>query len=211
MITIRQERAEDYAAVEKIIRRAFYNLYIPGCFEHYLVRQMRGHEDFIAELDLVLEVDGEIVGSIMYTKSTLTDENKAKKEILTFGPIAVAPEHQRKGYGKQLLEYSFERAVALGYEVIVIFGSPVNYVSRGFKSCKKYNICTAEGKFPAAMLAKELKQGVLDGRKWVYQDSPVMNIDEKAAKAYDDSLPEMEKTFLPSQEEFYIMSHSFVE
>lgn len=70
------------------------------------------------------------------------------------------------------METSFEKAAALGYDVIVIFGSPANYVARGFKSCKKFNVCADNGRYPAAMLVKELVPGALDGRKWVYRDSP---------------------------------------
>lgn len=211
MLNIRTEAPEDYQAVEDMTRRAFYNLYVPGCGEHYLVHIMRDHEDFIPELDLVLELDGRIVGNIMYTKARLVDEAGTEKTILTFGPVCVLPEYQRRGYGKKLMAASFEKAAEMGYDVIVIFGSPVNYVSRGFQSCKKHNVCVEGGKFPAAMLVKELKPGALDGRKWFYYDSPVMNISEEAARAYDDSLEPMEKKHLPSQEEFYIMSHSFVE
>lgn len=211
MITIRNEMEADYGIVEEITRRAFYNLYVPGCAEHYLVRIMRGHEDFIPELDLVLELDGKVIANVMYTKARLTDENGTEKEILTFGPVSVAPEHQRSGYGKALLEHSFEKAVSLGYDVIVIFGSPVNYVSRGFKSCKKFNVCLENGKFPAAMMVKELIPQALDGRKWFYRDSPVMAISEEDAQRYDDTLEPMERRCLPSQEEFYIMSHAFIE
>ncbi len=211
MLIIRNEAQEDHQIVEEITRQAFYNLYVPGCGEHYLVHIMRNHPDFIPELDFVAELDGQVIGNVMYTRATLTDEAGAIKDILTFGPVSIAPEHQRKGYGKQLLEHSFRRAAELGWEVIVIFGSPVNYVGRGFRSCKKFNVCLENGKSPSAMMVKELKEGALDGRRWVYRDSPVMAIDEEEAQRYDDALEPMERKHLPSQEEFYIMSHSFVE
>ena len=211
MVIIRNEKESDYSIVEEITRKAFYNRYTPGCFEHYLVHIMRNHEDFIPELDFVAELDGQVIANIMYTKAKLVDESGFEKEILTFGPISVLPEYQRKGYGKLLMEHSFQEAARLGYDVIVIFGSPANYVGRGFQSCKKYNICLENHRYPAAMMVKELKEHVLDGRKWFYYDSPVMNIDEEEARRYDDSLEKMEKKHLPSQEEFYIISHSFVE
>ncbi len=122
MFTIRNERPGDWEAVETLTRRAFYNQYIPGCMEHYLVHIMRGHEDFIPELDFVAELDGEIVGNIMYTRAWLTDAAGNEKPVLTFGPMCVAPEHQRQGYGKTLMEHSFEAARALGYDTVVIFG-----------------------------------------------------------------------------------------
>lgn len=110
-----------------------------------------------------------------------------------------------------LMEYSFEKAAALGYDAIVIFGNPGNYVARGFKSCKKYNICIENGLYPAAMMVKELGEDVFDGRKWTYYDSPVMQIDEADAQRFDDVLEKMEKRNQPSQEEFYILSSSYVQ
>ena len=210
-IIIRREEQKDYDLVEKLTRQAFYNLYVEGCVEHYLVHVMREHEDFIPELDFVLERTGHVIGNIMYTKAKLVDENGIEKEILTFGPVSILPDYQRMGYGKMLMEHSFQAAMQLGYDVIVIFGSPSNYVSRGFKSCKKYGVCVENGKYPAAMMVKELCPHVLDGHKWIYHDSPVMAISEEEAERYDATLEPMEKKYLPSQDEFYIMSHSFVE
>ncbi len=208
---IRNEEKRDYKKVESMTRKAFYNLYVPGCVEHYLVHRMREHKDFIPELDFVIELDGQIIGNIMYTKARLVDEEGKEKEILTFGPVCIDPAYQRKGYGKKLMEYSFEQGRAQGYDVIVIFGSPVNYVSRGFKSCKKYNVSLENGKYPVAMMVKELIPHVLDGRRWFYKESPVMAIDEKEARRYDDTLEKMEKKYQASQDEFYIMSHGFIE
>lgn len=211
MIKITNEEETDYKRVEEITRKAFWNLYIPGCNEHYLVHVMRSHKDFLTELDLVIEVDNQIVGNIMYTKTKLIDEFGKEKEILTFGPVCILPEYQRKGYGKKLIEYSFEQAAALNYDVIVIFGNPNNYVSRGFKSCKKYNVCLENGTYPAAMMVKELKSDVLDGRKWIYYESPVFEIDEKEVERFEEGLESLEKKYQPSQEEFYIYSHSIMQ
>lgn len=211
MLNIRNERETDYKIVEDITRKAFYNVYVPGCMEHYLVHIMREHEDFIPELDFVIEVDGQIVGNIMYTKAKLTDEGGTEKEIVTFGPVSILPKYQRNGYGKMLIEHSLKRAAELGYEAVVIMGSPANYVGSGFQCCRKYNVCVEKDRYPAAMLVKELKPGALDGKLWFYSDSPVMNVDEREAQAFDDGLEKMEKKWMPSQEAFYIMSHAFVE
>ena len=174
-LIIRNEEIKDRTIVEDITRRAFYNIYIEGCVEHYLVHIMREHESFIPELDLVIELDGRVIGSIMYTKAELRDEADNKKDILTFGPVSIHPDYQRRGYGKLLMEYSFDKAKELGYDTIVIFGSPANYVGRRFKSCRKYNVSIDEGKYPAAMMVKELIPNVLSGHKWTYKDSPVMS------------------------------------
>lgn len=211
MTVIRNEEEKDCRIVEDITRKAFYNQYMPGCMEHYLVHVMREHEDFIRELDFVLELDGKIIGNIMYTKAWLTGENGEEKEILTFGPISVLPEYQRRGYGTMLMEHSFRKAKELGYQAIVIFGSPANYVGRGFISCRKYRVSAENGKFPAAMLVKELEEGALEGKQWVYRGSSAMIFSEEEALKYDESLEPMEKRHQPSQEEFYIMSRSFVE
>lgn len=210
-IIIRNETESDYGRVEEITRKSFYNIYIPGCVEHYLVHIMRGHEDFIKELDFVLELDGQVIGNIMYTKAKLASESGAEKEILTFGPICILPEYQRRGYGKMLMEHSFQKAMELGYDTIVIFGSPSNYVNCGFKSCKKYNVSIEGGKYPTAMLVKELVPNVLAGQSWTYSDSSVMQISEEDAQKYDATLEPLEKKYQPSQEEFYIMSQSFIE
>ena len=92
MIEIRNEEERDYKKVEEVTRAAFWNLYVPGCDEHYLTHIMRSHEDFIRDLDFVIEVDGEIVGNIMYTKAKLIDESGEEKDILTFGPVCILPE-----------------------------------------------------------------------------------------------------------------------
>lgn len=211
MMIIRNEEEKDYAKVEQLTRQAFYNQYVPGCVEHYLVHMMRNHDDFIKELDFVLDKDGEIIGNIMYTKAYLVDETGNRKDIVTFGPVSIAPEYQRQGYGKQLMEFSFEKAKEMGYDTIVIMGSPANYVARGFESCMKHGVCVEGGRYPTAMMVKELIPRVLDGKKWTYYDSPLYNVSSEAAQEFDALFPPMEKKIKPSQEEFFILSHSFQE
>lgn len=209
---IRKETPEDYRVVEELIKESFWNVNFPGCNEHYFAHVLRKHEDFIPELDFVIEVDGRIIGSVIYRKNWLKDENGETKEILSFGPLCIHPEFQRKGYGKALLEYSFDVALSMGYDVIVIYGHPGNYVSRGFKSCKKFNVCLDGDIYPTALLVKELKEGVLDGRKYYYidDDAAVPCEDEKAVEEFDKTFPQMEKAYKPCQEEFYIYSRSAV-
>lgn len=209
---IRLETATDYRTVEQLTREAFWNLSVPGCDEHYFVHTMRSHPDFIPELALVLEKDGEIIANVMYTKAMLVDEQGIGKPIVSFGPVCVHPDHQRRGYGKALLEYSFARAVEMGYDAIVIFGNPDNYVGRGFKSCKKYNVCYGDGCYPAALLVKELIPHALDGKTWRYCESAAAAAceDKEAAAAFDAQFPPKEKAWQPSQEEFYIHSHSTI-
>ena len=212
-LTIRLETEKDYRAVEELTREAFWNVHKPGADEHYYVHQMRTHPDFIPNLAFVLELDGKIVGNIMYTKAWLEDKNGEKKEILSFGPLSVAPKYQRKKFGKLLIEHSFDAARKMGYDVNINFGNPGNYVSRGFVSCKKKNVSfIADGNFPTALLVCELVPDVLNGQKWIYIPSTAADCcgDNAAVEAFDATFPPKEKKWMPSQEEFYIYSHSSI-
>jgi len=207
-ITIRKEEPRDFRKVEELTRKAFWNLHSPGCDEHYLVHVMRSHEDFIAELDLVMESDGAVIGNIMYTRAKLVSDTGREKRILTFGPVSVAPEFQRKGLGKKLIEHSFNIARKLGHEMIVIFGNPANYMGLGFKSCRKFNISLGNDLFPTAMLVKELAASAPGTEKWVYHGSPVYEIDKAEAELFDAEFEPMKKEVRPSHEEFFILSNS---
>lgn len=212
-LVIRLETERDYRPVEELTRDAFWNVYKPGADEHYYVNQMRKHPDFLPDLAFVLESGGRIIGNIMYTKARLEDATGFRKEIISCGPLCVAPEYQRQKLGKLLLEHSFEAARWMGYDVNVNFGNPGNYVSRGFVSCKKKNICCfADGNFPTALLVRELVPNALDGRRWMFLPSTAADCceDTAAVAAFDASFPPKEKKWMPSQEEFYIYRHSSV-
>ena len=210
-MTLRRIGEGDWKAAEELTRRAFYNIYEPGCVEHYLVHLMPEHEDFLPAPSLVAEEAGRLVGLILYTRSWLVDETGRSLEIATFGPIAVDVAMQRRGLGKRLIAQSLAEAEREGVPALVIFGYPSNYVSSGFVSARKLGIATPDGRHPAAMLAKELVAGALSGHEWTYHQSPVMDIDTSAAEAFDASLPVMEKRWMPSQEEFWIMSRSTLD
>ena len=209
---IRRERPEDYRTVENVIREAFWNRYVPGCTEHYFAHMAREHSDFVSELDFVAEVNGEVVGSVMYTLSHLVDDDGEEKTVLTFGPIAVLPKYQRQGLSRALLEHSFAGAKEMGFDAIVIFGDACNYASRGFVSCKKHNVCLGEDLFPTALLVKELVPGALDGRRWFYRESDASQCCEnsEAVEQFDRQFPPKEKAWQPSQEVFFINSRSRV-
>ena len=206
---IRPENKSDYRLVEEITRKAFWNLHIPGCDEHYLVHIMRQHEDFIHELNFVIEHAGSVIGNIMFTRAKLVSESGIEKGIITFGPVSILPEFQRKGFGKTLIYYALNAAVDLGYDFVAIFGNPSNYVSLGFESSSKYNVGICNGIYPSAFLVKELKKKSLDRtQKWNYIQSEVYTIDPKKAEEFDRGFPEMEKKTKPCQESYYIMSNS---
>jgi len=207
---IRNERKEDIHIVENMIRDAFWNVHEPGATEHYLAHQMRSHKDFVNELNMVAEIDGKIVGSIMYTVGELVSEEGIMKKCLSFGPIAVHPDYQRRGVGKALIEKTFELAKELGYESVIIFGHPSNYVARGFVSCIKMNVCVGDGYFPTALLVKSLVDNAFDGKRWSFKESAACEFEISDAEEYDKLFPYKEKKKLPCQEEFFIYSHSSV-
>ena len=206
---IRNEKANDFRAVEELTKKAFWNVSVPGCNEHYLAHVLRGHPDFIPELYFIVGEDGKIIGNIMYTKCRLVDSDGNEKDVLTFGPLCIHPDYQRKGYGKKLQLHSFRRAEELGYDTIVIFGNPENYVATGFKNGKHFHVGLGDT-YPVALLVKELKEGVLSGRKWSYVESPAYEIDDADAEAFDKDSEQMGKAYQPSQELFYIYSRSVV-
>lgn len=209
--TIRNEKAEDFNQVENLTREAFWNLYVPGCNEHYLIHIMRDHPDFVKKLDFVAEYNGEIIGNIMYTKAWLYSEDGIKIEIASFGPISVLPKYQRKGVGSVLIRHTIDIAKNDGIGVIVIFGDPHNYCKHGFKSSKDFNISDMNGEYPYGMLALELKEGTVKGHNWKYKYSPVLEINEADAEKYDKKFENKEKEYTPSQEIFSIAVRSYLK
>ena len=209
-LSIRSETENDYRKVEELTREAFWNLYVQGCDEHYLVHKMRKHTDFIPELDFVAIFENKIVGNIMYTKSHIVDESNNRIETITFGPISVLPAFQRQGVGSALIRHSKKGAFERGYKVIIIEGHPHNYCKHGFKSSKDYNISDAEGKFPYGLLVLELEKGVLEEHNWRYYSSDVFNIDINAADEYDKLFEVKKKEYKYTQEEFLIASRAYI-
>jgi len=209
-IAIRNETEEDFRAVEELTREAFWNLYFPGCNEHYLVHTMRTHRDFIPELDYVAIMDGRIVGNIMYAAARLTNEDGETLDIAVPGPVCVHPEVQRKGIGSKLIQHSLLAARGMGYRVIAIYGDPHNYCRHGFRNGKDLNISDGNGDFPHGLLALELEEGVLAGHHWRLQTSPVYELPESAVEEFDKRFPPKEKGYQVSQEIFSINVRAFL-
>ena len=188
--------------------KRIYNIYVPGCIEHYLVHTMRSHEDFIPELDFVLELDGQVIGNIMYTRAALLDEHGGRKEILTFGPLCIAPAYQRSGYGKRLMEY-FAQAVSMGYDAIVIFGDPANYISSGFRSCKNTASALKMGVIRPLCWSRAAARRIFR-EKWRYRGSAALEIDEAAAQQYDETLEPKSNAISPARKPFISSVNPFL-
>lgn len=187
---IRNEEVKDYFEVENLIREAFWNVYRPGCFEHYLVHKLRDDKVFVKELDYVIEEDGKIVASIFYAKGSVIDSNNIIHEALLFGPVGVLPEYQKKGYGEKLINYTMNRAKELGYNYILITGNPNYYKKYGFVKATDYGISYdgMEGDTPFFMI-KVLNDSA-DIPKGVYREpSCYLNIDKEELESYDKLFP----------------------
>jgi predicted N-acetyltransferase YhbS len=212
-IQIRKEIPADYRRVEEITREAFWNLYVPGCDEHYLAHIMRNNEDFIQDYSLVaIEPKNDcIVGNIMYAKSTVKSDEGAFVNTINFGPVCVLPEYQNKGIGSKLIKTSIELAQIDHIPAIIIEGHPKNYCKHGFKSSFDYKISDVDGRYPFGLLVLELQKGIFEGKKWTYFRSPVYNnIDPKLVEEFDQGFPKREKYFKPSQEEFSIACRAYI-
>ncbi len=207
---IRNTEKSDYRSVEEITRKAFWNLYVPGCDEHYLAFKLRNHKDYIPELDFVAVKDGKVIGNIMYSHSYLQDENH-KLKTLTFGPVSVFPEFQRKGIASELITHSIKVAEKLRNNAIVIFGNPSNYCKFGFVGSKSVNVGTPEGRYPCALLVKELKKGVLANHKWSYFESTAYEPNQDGFDEYEATFEKMEKKYQYTQELFSILSNAYIE
>ena len=135
-ILIRNELEKDFRQVEELTREAFWNLYVPGCNEHYLVHIMRNHPDFMPELDFVAIDGNDIIGNIMYSKSHVIDKKDSKHKVntITFGPLSILPKYQRKGVGSALIKHSIKNAYANNYKAIIIYGHPYNYCKHDLKA-----------------------------------------------------------------------------
>jgi predicted N-acetyltransferase YhbS len=209
-INIRLETVYDYLKVEELTREAFWNLYAPGCDEHYLSHILREHKDFIKELDYVAEIDGNIIASIMYTKSFLFSEDLDRIQIVSFGPLCVHPEYQRKGIGTALIEKTKKIVEKMNIPAIIIYGDPHNYCKHGFKNGIDYQVSNMDGEYPLGLLVLELQPGFFGRKKWKVKQSDVFQFDHEEAVEFDKKFKEKEKKIQYSQEIFKIQIRSFL-
>lgn len=192
-ISIRLENKNDFRAVENMTREAFWDVYKPGCDEHLIVNKIRETDAFIKELDFVA-CDGEnIVGSVIYSKAKVINDNGEKFEILCMGPLGVLPSYQSKGVGTLLMKHSIKAARTMGYNGIIIFGNPKYYNRFGFENAEKYNIQTPEGTNFEAFMALELQKGAFDKISGRSYEDPVFETNAEELKEFEKQFPYKEK------------------
>jgi predicted N-acetyltransferase YhbS len=188
-ITLRLERPEDYRAVENLTREAFWKFMSPTCDEHYLVHLLRAVPAFLPELDFVAEMDGELVGHVMYSRAKVVDDGGKETEVLTFGPLSVLPTYWHCGVGSALMRHSIRGAKQMGYRAIVFYGHPDYYPRFGFRNAKAFGITTPNGKNFDALMAMPLYDGALDGVSGAFHEDPVFAMKSEKAEVFNRAFP----------------------
>ena len=199
------EKEEDLRRIETLVRDSFWNVYRPGCDEHYLVHLLREDPAYVKELGYVMEKDGRLIGQIIFMRTVIRSDDGTDVDVLTFGPISIAPDMQRRGYGKMFLDFCLEKAAGMGFGAVLIEGNHAFYSHCGFDYARKFGIRyhdLPEGADRSFFLCRELIDGYLDGVTGVYETPAVYYIsDEDLRKVdeFDASFPSKEKLKLPGQ------------
>lgn len=199
---IRLETDIDEKEVENLVRESFWNVYRPGCVEHYVIHVLRKNPAFVKELDFVMERGGRIIGQNIFVKTVIIADDKREIPVLTMGPICIANDLKRKGYGKALLDYSLERAKELGFGAVLFEGNIDFYSKSGFKFAREFGIRyhdLPEGADDSFFLCKELTNGYLDDITGVYQTPQGYYVKDEDVEEFDKSFPPKEKLKLPGQ------------
>lgn len=199
---IRHETPADHRAVEHLVREAFWNVYRPGCLEHYVLHVLRNDPAFVPELDFVMELDGERMGQNMFMRANIAADDGRQIPILTMGPICIAPAYQKRGSGKILLDYSLKQAAALGFGAVCFEGNIGFYGKSGFTYGRDFGLRyrgLPEGAEDSFFLCKELIPGYLKGITGEYGPPEGYYVDEAKAEAFDLAFPPKEKLVLPGQ------------
>lgn len=199
---IRLERKSEQRDVEKLVRESFWNVYRPGCLEHYVLHRLRDDAAFVSELDFVLEKDGKLIGQNVFVRANIQADDGREIPIMAMGPICIAPEWQRQGYGKILLDYSLEQAAALGCGAVCFEGNIAFYGKSGFGYASQFGIRyhgLPEGADASFFLCKELIPGYLNGITGEYASPQGYFVDEAETEDFDKAFPYKEKLKLPGQ------------
>ena len=199
---IRAEKAADCREVENLVRESFWNVYRPGCSEHYVIHVLRDDPAFVRELDFVMEQDGRLIGQNMFMRTVILADDGSVVPVLTMGPICITPELKRKGYGKALLDYSLQEAAKLGFGAVLFEGNIGFYGKSGFDYARKFGIRyhdLPEGADDSFFLCRELIEGYLDGVTGVYQTPQGYYVKDEDVDAFDEDFPPKEKLKLPGQ------------
>ena len=201
-VRIRLEEEKDHRAVENLIRESFWNVYKPGCSEHFVMHVLRDDPAFIPELDFVMEKDGELIGQNMFMKTVIDADDGRTIDVLTMGPICITPALKRRGYGKILLDYSLEKAAEMGFGAVLFEGNIQFYGKSGLEYARNFGIRyhdLPEGEDDSFFLCKELIPGYLANVTGVYQTPQGYYVKDEDVEEFDKDFPPKVKLKLPGQ------------
>ncbi len=199
---IRLEKETEHRTVENLIRESFWNVYRPGCYEHYVMHVLRSDVAFVKELNFVMELDGELIGQAMFMRANIKAGDGRDISIMTMGPICIANSYKHQGYGKILLDFAMEKAAELGCGALCLEGNIDFYGKSGFTYASTFGIRypgVPEGEEVPFFLCKELKEGYLEGITGEYATPEGYFVDDEAVEEFDKEFPVKEKLKLPGQ------------
>jgi predicted N-acetyltransferase YhbS len=208
-INIRPEHPADHRTVENITREAFWNIHSPGCAEHLVIHNLRKAKEFIHELNFVATLDDKVVGSIVYVRTYVYHDDLVH-EVITFGPVCVHPDHQNKGIGSKLINHTIQLATEMGFKAIIIGGDPDYYKKYGFIASKHYDISDKDGKFPIALLVKQLYPDALKGITGYFDEGKPYEVNQTELETFDKQFPPKEKGYSPSQDRYKLIDATFL-
>lgn len=134
-IIIRTENSNDYLQVHNVNFMAFGGRED----EANLVERIRTTQNFVPQLSIVAEEHGEVVGHLLMSKAEIIEGEK-RHEVIVLAPIAVRPDYQKQGVGKQLIHEGLKRCKELGYYIVLLIGHPSYYPKFGFKPARQYGL-----------------------------------------------------------------------
>lgn len=151
-VCIRPERPDDFDAIARVTAAAFEREN-----EARLVELVRASENYVPELSLVAEEDGEIAGHAMLSYATL--EGDVTFRVLVLAPVSVLPSRQNGGIGSALIERAIELADARGEPLIQLLGHPNYYPRFGFEPARPQGIEPPDPRIPdAAFMVRKLSR-----------------------------------------------------
>jgi len=198
-IVYRRAEEKDYPAIINLIRETYWNVYRPGCLDHYIVHLIHENKLSVPGMEYVAELDGEIVGHIVYTNAGI-EQHPDLRRLLYLSCISVKPELQRQGIGSTLMRMTLDKACQNRYNAVLVRGRPAYCKRFGFIQAAIWGIYF-EDMFRSEefFMIKELGRDLVIGRSGRAVIDQVYFPDEAEAAEFDKQFPAKEKAIREGQ------------